>query len=81
MPLDPSTVSLFTADACPHSAAAREFLARHGIPFVEQNVSSDPIALQRLIWLTGHTRVPAIMVGDQVVVGFDPDKLGEMFGA
>jgi glutaredoxin len=76
--MQPSEVALFTATTCPHSAAARDYLASRGIAFVEQNVATDPVALQRLIWLTGHTRVPAILIGDQVLVGFDPDRLDEM---
>jgi glutaredoxin len=73
-----TAVVLFTAHACAHSVAARTYLVNRGIVFSEQNVTGDGDAMQRLIWLTGHASVPAIVIGDQVLVGFDPDRLEEM---
>jgi glutaredoxin len=72
------SIALYLTASCPHSASARDYLSRRGLAFAEHDVAADPTALQRLIWLTGHTSVPAIVVGDQVLVGFDPDRLDEM---
>ena len=52
----------------------KEFLSRKNITFTDKNVVEDPQALQDLEAL-GYQKVPVTLIGDQIIVGYDPEKL------
>ncbi len=54
---------------------AKEFLSRKGVPYTEKNVQRDPIAAQEMLRRSGHSGVPQILVGDQLVIGFNRPRL------
>jgi hypothetical protein len=56
-----------------------EFLSRSGVPFVAKDVSVDLEAREELIAL-GSRSTPTIKVGDEVLIGFSPTKLGTLLG-
>jgi glutaredoxin len=53
----------------------KEFLSDHGIAFTDRNVAEDPAALEALRATTGQQATPVVVVGDDVVVGFDRGRL------
>jgi glutaredoxin len=55
------------------------FLSEHGIPYVERDVMEDAAALQELEEL-GVMTTPVVRVGEEVVVGFNPDRLTALLG-
>ena len=50
------------------------------MPFEAKNVAEDEAARTELIAKTGRMAVPVILVGDDVVVGFDRGKLQRLLG-
>ena len=58
----------------------REFLSSHGVDFTDIDVVADPEGREELIGRTGQLVVPVVLVGDEVVVGFDRARLGELLG-
>jgi glutaredoxin 3 len=58
----------------------KEFLSQRRIEFVERNVAADETALAELQKLHYMT-TPVTVVDDEVVVGFDPDKLTRLLNA
>jgi glutaredoxin len=59
---------------------AKEFLSQNGIPFEAKNVSEDKAAGEELVARTGRTALPVIIVGDEVVSGFDRGRLQRLLG-
>jgi glutaredoxin 3 len=59
---------------------AKEFLLQKGVSFESKNVAEDPGAGAELLARTGRASVPVIVVGDEVVVGFDRGKLQRLLG-
>ena len=53
----------------------KEFLSDHGVAFTAHNVAEDPAALEALVARTGQQATPVIVIGDEVVVGFDRGRL------
>jgi len=53
----------------------KEFLSAHSIAFTDYNVAEDPAALAALVATTGRRATPVIVVGDEVVTGFDRGRL------
>jgi glutaredoxin len=53
----------------------KEFLSDHGIAYTAYNVAEDPAALAALEARTGQRATPVVVVGDEVVIGFDRGRL------
>lgn len=70
-------VILYSQPGCPPCVAAKQFLAARNIPFEYKDVSTDHGALRELVKLKSST-TPTIVVGDEVMIGFDPAKLEGM---
>ncbi|TMB73288.1 MAG: glutaredoxin family protein [Deltaproteobacteria bacterium] len=45
------------------------------MPFTDRNVAEDPSAMEELVQKIGRRATPVIVVGDEVIVGFDRGKL------
>ena len=57
-------VVIFGKDACPYTQSARDHYAAQGEPFEYVNVKKNPAQLERA------RRVPVIVDGDSVTIGF-----------
>jgi len=56
---------------------AKKFLSQHNIYFIEKDINVDDQARSELI-RRNISGVPAFLIGDEVVVGFDQAKLIEL---
>ena len=67
-----SSVELYTAAGCEHSAAAREDLEWRGVDFVEYDVEKDREAYGRMLGITGGNRTVPVIVeeGKPVQIGW-----------
>ncbi|GBE58010.1 glutaredoxin-3 [bacterium BMS3Abin01] len=61
---------IYTKPGCPYCAAAKEDFASKGIPFTEYDVTADPAVKEEAISIAGEAKVPVIVEGDKVTVGF-----------
>ncbi len=57
----------------------KEFLSQNNVKFADRNVANDPAALAELEKL-GYMTTPVTLVDDEVVVGFDVQKLSNLLG-
>jgi glutaredoxin len=53
----------------------KEFLSDHGIVFTDRNVVEDLEARKTLLATTGRQATPVIVVGEEVIEGFDRGRL------
>ncbi len=68
----PKQIILYSAPGCEGCAQAKQFFSEQGISYTERDISTDEMTeLQR----RGIRGTPVIVVGDKVMVGFNPDKL------
>jgi len=66
-----SEVRIFTKPGCPHCAGAKEDFAKRGVRFTEVSVPASPEALEQMLALNGGQRkVPTIVEGDKVTIGY-----------
>jgi glutaredoxin-like YruB-family protein len=72
------TVTIYSTPTCHFCHAAKDFFTEHNVQFTDHNVASDLPKRQEMIQKSGQMGVPVIMVDDQLVVGFDEDKLREL---
>jgi glutaredoxin len=57
----------------------KALLSRRGVEFDVRDIEKDPTAFEELQAL-GVMSVPAVVVGDQMVLGWNPTKLAELVG-
>ncbi|MBP1926994.1 glutaredoxin-like YruB-family protein [Sedimentibacter acidaminivorans] len=70
-------IKIYTSNTCSHCSAAKEYLKEKELSYEERNVSTDPSAKKELIGM-GYMGVPIIMVDDDVIEGFNKNKLDEI---
>ena len=72
--VDMTKIIAYTTQTCTYCKQAKKFLNDKGYTFEERDVNNDPKANSEFqtLKLTG---VPAFLVGDQLVVGFDPKRI------
>lgn len=70
-------VVLYSQPGCPPCYAAKQFLSVRKIPFEYRDVQADPAALRELVGLNSRS-TPTIVVGEDVMIGFDPDRLDSL---
>lgn len=63
-------VIIYTKPGCPYCAAAKEDFSSKGIAFVEHDVTADPGIKEEAIRIAGEAKVPVIVKGEEVTVGF-----------
>ena len=59
---------------------AKEFFTEKGVEFTNYDVASDATKRQEMIQMTGQLGVPVIVIGDDVMVGFDRGRLAQKLG-
>ena len=47
---------------------------------MEFDVSRDPDALEELVEALGSRMTPTIVIGEKVIIGFDPEQLDVLLG-
>lgn len=56
----------------------KEFFTEKGIEFTNYDVSKDLERRQEMFNITSQMGVPVTVIGDDVVIGFDKEKLSEL---
>jgi membrane-associated protease RseP (regulator of RpoE activity) len=68
-------VTVFTRAGDPQSDALIRYLDQRGLTYTRRDVTNDPSAGAILFGRLGRVAVPAVMVDDRLIVGFDPVQL------
>lgn len=66
-------VIVYTSNTCTYCSQAKEYLKEKGVGFEERNIK-EPTYRKELMSM-GFMSVPVIKVEEEVVLGFDKDKL------
>lgn len=53
-------------------------LSGRGILFEERDISRDPSAVQDLVYKYGSRSTPTLLIGDEVMIGFDAERLDQL---
>ena len=68
-------VIIYSTPTCPYCTLAKKFMKEKNVAFTEINVADDENAAQEMIKKSGQMGVPVIVVGEQIIVGFDKSEL------
>ncbi len=76
----PKTVTIYSTPTCHFCKMAKDFFAEKGIQYTNYDVSSDAAKREEMISMTGQLGVPVIVVGPDIMVGFDRARLAAKLG-
>ncbi|MBW2995547.1 glutaredoxin family protein [Candidatus Woesearchaeota archaeon] len=68
-------VKIYSTPTCPYCTMAKEFLKENKIEFEDIDVAANQEAAKEMVEKSGQMGVPVIIVGDEIIVGFDKEKL------
>jgi glutaredoxin 3 len=73
-------VIIYSTPVCHYCHMAKDFFAENNITFTEHDVAADLEKRKEMVDMTGQMGVPVIRIGDDVIVGFDEEKVKELLG-
>lgn len=74
-------ITIFTTPTCVYCKAAKAFFKENNVAYEEKDVSTDAKARDEMIAKSNQMGVPVILLGDEVVVGFDKPALTKWLDA
>lgn len=75
---DTKKIEIFSTPTCHFCNLAKEWLKDKDIEYVEYNVAADLDKRKEMVEMTGQLGVPVIKIGEDVMVGFNPNKMAEL---
>lgn len=73
-----TAVTIYSTPVCHFCQAAKEFFKENNVEYTEHDVASDAEKREEMVEMTGQMGVPVIRIGDDVVIGFDEEKVKEL---
>lgn len=73
-----SQVTIYSTPTCPFCHQAKEYFKAKNIQFTDYNVFEDEKKAEEMIEKSGQMGVPVILINNEVVVGFDKEKINEL---
>jgi glutaredoxin-like YruB-family protein len=73
-------VILFTQPDCPPCHIVKLFLTERGVAFEERDITRNATAMRELTEKYKSHSTPTLVIGDEVMVGFNPEQLDEILG-
>lgn len=71
-------IVVYSTPSCPHCSSAKRYFKELGIEFKEYDVSKNQSAAEKMVKKTGQMGVPVIEIGNQIVVGFNRNRIDKM---
>ncbi|MFT5281049.1 MAG: glutaredoxin 3 [Flavobacteriaceae bacterium] len=71
-------VEIYSTPSCGYCHKAKDFFKENDIEYTEYDVSEDADKRSEMIEKTGQMGVPVIIIDDEMMVGFNEDKLSEL---
>ena len=73
-------VTIYSTPTCHFCHMAKDFFKEKSIAFTDHNVAQDLAKRQEMIQKSGQMGVPVIFVGEEMIVGFDKERLTSTLG-
>ena len=71
-------VVIYSTPTCPYCKRAKDYLTQKGISYTDYDVAKDRDKAKEMIQKSKQMGVPVIVVGDEVVVGFNQSRLDSL---
>jgi len=68
-------IKVYSTPTCPYCKMVKEFLSSKSVEYQDIDVSVSQESLDEMISVSGQMGVPVVVIGDEVIRGFDKDKI------
>lgn len=72
-------IKIYTNPNCPFCNNAKKFFKQKKIPFEEISLLKNEEARLAVIEKTGQMVTPVIEIDEEIIIGFEEEKLNELF--
>ncbi len=78
-------VFMYTLSTCPWCRKAKQFFRGNNIPFDYVDYDLQPEdeqekIMEKMLEISGARSFPVVMIGERVIVGYNPEKYAEILG-
>lgn len=73
-------VTIYTTPTCSFCKATKAFFKEHNVAYTEHDVAADREKAQEMIQKSGQMGVPVVFVDNDMVIGFDEERLKSLLG-
>lgn len=73
-------VTIYSTPSCHFCHMAKEFFKANNVNYTEHNVAADLVKRKEMIESSGQMGVPVIIIGNDLIVGFNKPKIAELLG-
>ena len=78
--METKKVEIYSTDTCHFCHMVKDWLNEKGVKFTDYNVGTDIEKRKEMVSLTGQMGVPVIKINEDIVIGFDEDKIANLLG-
>jgi glutaredoxin-like YruB-family protein len=72
------TVKVYSTPTCVYCKTLKGYLTKNNIAFENIDISKDEKELQKMIKISGQMGVPVVEIDENVIVGFDKEKIDSL---
>jgi len=73
-------VTIYSTPTCHFCHMAKDFFKENNIAYTEHDVASDMEQRKIMMDKSGQMGVPVIVIGDELIVGFDKSVITKLLG-
>ena len=73
-------VTIYSTPTCHFCHMAKDFFKANNVAYTEYDVAGNAEKRKEMVEKSGQLGVPVIVIGDDLVVGFNKSKISELLG-
>ena len=73
-------ITIYSTPTCHFCQLTKDFLTENNVAYTDYNVAADLEKRQEMIEKSGQMGVPVILIGDEMIVGFDKERIAAAAG-
>lgn len=73
-------VTIYSTPSCHFCHMAKEFFKEKNVAYTEHDVAGDAEKRKEMVEKSGQMGVPVIIIGSDLIVGFNKPKISELLG-
>lgn len=73
-------VTIYSTPSCHFCHVAKDFFKEKNVAYTEYDVASNLEKRKEMMEKSGQMGVPVIIIGSDIVVGFDKSKISQLLG-
>ncbi len=73
-------VTIYSTPSCHFCHMAKEFFKEKNVAFTDHDVAADSAKREEMMEISGQMGVPVIVIGNDLIVGFNKPKISELLG-